>query len=271
MTNLSLPSNVELISVHLPKTAGATFGHKILPQVYPSHQTDILYDYDNLPINNLIQQGKLTTKTKVIHGHFPAEKYRKYYPNTKMVIWLRHPVNLLISAYHYWFSVKNKFFDENHRYVVENNLDFSDFVKQTFTQNIASNYFCKGMKLTDFYFVGIQEFFRDDLKDMKNNLGWSTKIQIPLANRNSYDKYQDQLREILNNKSLIKKIVDINSADMELYQKALRLRVERKGLSNYIELYELSLKESQVRCSSYEQQKLIKCSGLGNKQEVKPP
>jgi hypothetical protein len=34
---------------------------------------------------------------------------------------------------------------------------------------------------------------------MKNNLGWSTKIQIPVANRNSYDKYQDQVREILNN------------------------------------------------------------------------
>jgi len=105
---------------------------------------------------------------------------------------------------------------------------------------------------------------------MKNNLGWSTKIQIPVANRNSYDKYQDQVREILNNKSLIKKIVDINSADMELYQKALSLRLQRKGLSNYIELYELSLKESQVRSSSYEEQKLIKCSG-GSKQEVKPP
>ena len=57
----------------------------------------------------------------------------------------------------------NIFYDQNHRYVVENKLEFTDFVNQPFTHNIISNYFAKGMKLSDFYFVGIQEFFRDDL------------------------------------------------------------------------------------------------------------
>ena len=159
MTNLSLPSSVELISVHLPKTAGSTFGKILLPPIYPQNQ--ILYDYDNLPINILIEQGKLRTETRVIHGHFPAQKYREYCPYAKIVIWLRNPINLLISLYYFGFSFTDRFFDANHRYVVENKLSFSDFLNQPFTHNIVSNDYAKGMKLTDFYFVGIQAFFRE--------------------------------------------------------------------------------------------------------------
>lgn len=240
MPNLLLPSALELISVHLPKTAGSTFGKLILPQVYPP-DTNILYDYDNLPINTLIQQHKLTTETRIIHGHFPAEKYHEYYPNAKIIIWLRNPINLLISSYHFWMSVTDKFFDYNHRYVIEHKLSFADFISHDFTHNIISNHFAKAMKLTDFYFVGIQEFFRDDLNDLKKKLGWPT-IKVKVANRNSYDNYQDKVMDILNNKSLIKKIVALNSRDMNLYNEALTLRTERKGLSNCIEMYKLSLK-----------------------------
>lgn len=243
MTNLPLPSAVELISVHVPKTAGATFGNRILPQIYPSYETDILYDYDDLPVNTLIQQGKLTTKTKVIHGHFSANKYWKHYPNAKFIMWLRNPINLLISSYYFWLSNTNKIFDDNHRYVVSNKLCFSDFINQSFTQNFVGNYFAKGMKLTDFYFVGIQEFFLEDLTYLKSNLGWN-QFKIMTINRNLYENYQDKVMDILTNKSLVKNIVALNSADMELYQKALNLRVQREGLSNALEMYELSLKIS---------------------------
>ncbi len=270
MTNLSLPSSVELISVHVPKTSGSTFGKVILPQIHPPSQ--ILYEYENLPINTLIQKGQLTTQIRVIHGHFTAQKYRKYYPNAKMVIWVRNPIILLISAYYFWLSFTDYFFDDNHRYVVENKLDFSDFVKQPFTPNIISNYFAKEMKLTDFYFVGIQEFFIDDLNDLKKKLGWPT-LQVTISNRNSYENYQDKVMDILTNQSLIKNIVSLNSADMDIYQEALSLRSQRKGLSSFIEMYELSLKESQsrLRYNSFKEPQLNKCSGLGSKQGVNPP
>ena len=236
-------TSLELISVHLPKTAGTTFGKVILPKIYPQHS--ILYDYDFLPINTLIQQGKLTTQTRVIHGHFSIEKYRGYFNNAKRVIWLRNPIILLISAYFFWMvsGRDNIFYDENHRYVVENKLEFADFVNQPFTHNILSNYFTKNMKLTDFYFVGIQEFFKNDLNDLKNMLDWP-RVKVSVANQNYYNDYQAKVMDILNNKSLVKKIVRIQSLDMELYQEALKLRCQRKGLSSCIETYELSLKES---------------------------
>jgi hypothetical protein len=265
-------SSVELISVHIPKTAGTTFGKVILPKIYPKHS--ILYDYDFLPINTLIEEGKLTTQTRVIHGHFSIEKYRGYFNNAKRVIWLRNPIILLISAYFFWMaSGRDKiFYDENHRYVIENKLDFSAFVKQPFTHNMISNYFGKGMKLTDFYFVGIQEFFRDDLNDLKKKLGWPT-LEVTISNRNSYENYQDQVMDILTNQSLVKNIVSLNSADMDIYQEALSLRSQRKGLSSFIEMYELSLKESQsrLRYNSFKEPQLNNSSGLGSKQGVNPP
>lgn len=235
-------TSLELISVHLPKTAGTTFGKVILPKIYPQHS--ILYDYDFLPINTLIREGKLTTQTRVIHGHFSIEKYRGYFNNAKRVIWLRNPIILLISAYFFWMASgrDNIFYDENHRYVVENKLEFADFVNQPFTHNIVSNYFTKNMKLTDFYFVGLQEFFKNDLNDLKNMLDWPI-VKVSVANQNYYNDYQAKVMDILNNKSLVKKIVRIQSLDMELYQEALKLRCQRKGLSSCIEMYELSLKE----------------------------
>lgn len=272
MSNLSVPSTVELISVHVPKTAGSTFGKVILPQIYPPDS--ILYDYHDLPVDALIKEGQLTRKIKVIHGHFSAQKYREYYPNTKIVIWLRNPILLLISAYYFCITPNhnNIFFDENHRYIVENQLNISDFVNQHFTDNMIYKYFAKKMKLTDFYFVGIQEFFRDDLNDLKNNLGWPP-LKVLSSNRNSYDNYQAQVMDSLTNESLIKKIISLNSADMELYQEALSLRYQRKGLSNFIEMYEQSLKESQsrLRYNSCQKLQLNKCSGLRSEQGVNPP
>lgn len=271
MSNLSVPSAVELISVHVPKTAGSTFGKLILPQIYAPEQ--ILYDYDYLPIDTLIQKGQFTTETRVIHGHLPAKKYREYYPHAKIVIWLRNPILLLISAYYFWMSLnpEHLILNKDYRYVVENKLDFYDFVKQPFAHNMIFNYFTKGMKLTDFYFVGIQEFFTDDLNDIKNKLDWPP-LKSTTSNRNYYDNYHDRVMDIFNNKSLLKTIIDINSADMELYKEALSLRYQRKGLSNFIEMYEQSLKESQsrLRYNSFPAEKLTQ-SSLCSEQGVNPP
>jgi len=259
VSNLSLSSDVELISVHIPKTAGSTFGRLVLPKIYPAYQ--ILYDYDNLSINTLIQKGLLTKETRVIHGHFPSKKYKEYCSNAKMVIWLRNPILLLISVYYFWFSFTDNFFDETHRYIVTNKLGFDEFLEYQSGNNV-SKYFIESLKLTDFYFVGIQEFFMDDLNELKNKLNWPMIKIDTAANRNAYQNYKEKVIDILNNQSMIEKIVSLNSTDINMYTEALRLRTKRKELSNCIEMYQLSLKESQLRYDFYQQYKLSQTNNL---------
>ena len=56
------------------------------------------------------------------------------------------------------------------------------------------------MKLTDFYFVGIREFFKNDLNDLKNMLDWP-RVKVSVANQNYYNDNQAKVMDILNNKS----------------------------------------------------------------------
>lgn len=122
MSNLSLPSSVELISVHVHKTAGSTFGYKILPQIYS--EENILYDNENLSLETLVERGKLTNANRVIHGHFAAQKYQDYFPRDKLVIWLKNPLIQLISVYFFLYDIaKYGYRNEQHRYVVEKKIN----------------------------------------------------------------------------------------------------------------------------------------------------
>ncbi|KOR35683.1 hypothetical protein AM228_16610 [Planktothricoides sp. SR001] len=250
----SASDSVEIISVHVPKTAGVTFGHIILPQIYSLEQ--IFYDYESLPVEVL--QDKITSKTKVIHGHFPAIKYQKAYPNAKIIVWLRNPINYLISAYYFWltFPTDHPNSTDFHKYVVNNQISFEEFINCKQTQNRISIYYCQGINLENFQFVGIQEFFREDLRELQNLLNWP-EVKVTPSNRNTYPDYEDLVKSILSDRRLIGRIVSLNSADMELYQAALNLRAKRKGLSNSLQQYQVYLQASQQHLHSIQTIQLI--------------
>ena len=240
----SASDSVEIISVHVPKTAGATFGHIILPQIYG--QEKIFYDYESLPVEALEDQIK--SEHKVIHGHFPAVKYMSKYPNAKIIVWLRNPINYLISAYYFWltFPTDHPNSTDFHKYVVNNQISFEEFINCKQTQNFISIYYCQGINLENFQFIGIQEFFREDLRELQQLLNWP-EVKVTPSNRNTYPDYEDLVRNILSDQRVIRKIVSLNSADMELYQNALNLRAKRKGLSNSLQQYQACLQESKQR------------------------
>lgn len=93
-----------------------------------------------------------------------------------------------------------------------------------------------GRNLKDFYFVGIQGFFKDDLRDLATMLNWP-EIQITYENKNKYDDYNSLVKSILNDSDIMKALITLNREDLELYQTALNLRVKRKELLNSLEQY----------------------------------
>ena len=243
MTNLSLASSVELISVHVPKTAGKNFGYKILPQIY--RPDEILYDYQELSVKTLIDQGQLTNNIRAIHGHFPAVKYKDYFHQCQVVSWLRNPIMQLISAYFYWKVKKDVFYSNEHKYVVENNLSFSEFIELKCTKNFVSNYFFKDIRLSEFTFVGIQEFFNEDLQSCMKTLE-NQVLEVQIFNKNEYPEYKEEVTKILDNKKTMTRIVELNGKDLQVYNLALKMRCERKGLLNHLQMYEQVLENSRA-------------------------
>ncbi len=59
---------VELIAVHLPKTAGITF-KTILNQLYGTQC--IYYDYLESSIPRVYELADISSEIRAIHGHFP--------------------------------------------------------------------------------------------------------------------------------------------------------------------------------------------------------
>ncbi|NEP88206.1 MAG: glycosyltransferase [Okeania sp. SIO2C2] len=220
LVKTSQPSNLptktpqlELISVHVPKAAGTAF-RQVLLQVYGTQ--GVLTDKTNMFEDNM--PATIHWQTKVIEGHFRAGKYDKLFPDTKRITWLREPIHRLISDYCF-------------RHISNPTKDYLN--KQGLLKFAQSNsnlmaYCVNGKSLDYFDFVGITEYFEEDLLALKNILDWSD-YQVIYQNRNPYPEYLDFQKEVLSDKKLMDELANANSQDMELYAAALKLRKEGRG------------------------------------------
>ncbi|GEM_PF-567943 len=217
-------SQVEIISVHVPKTAGTAF-RRVLEQVYGLEA--LILDYPGKHRKRFDNQWEVRkSKIKVIHGHFDIHKYDQFFPQAKTIAWIRHPIHRLISHYFFWLSLPlDKIENSSQRLLVENKISLLEFSQLDDIKNLVTR-FLNSRKVTDFHFVGIQEFFQEDLIDLKRQLGWG-EFNIEHTNKNTYSNYEKNLESILSDEKLISKLEEINTQDIEFYQAALKAREER--------------------------------------------
>ena len=186
----------ELISVHIPKTAGTSFA-EILKEVYGhtnigslhiqsvGKSNDLIITYQDKPV----KETELNLNTMVLHGHFPYRRIPqiiKPSADTPIITWLRHPVERVISAYHYADNIYRKELSEtnprlNILNTLKRNLMEYAFIKGS--RNVCTQ-FLEGAKLEDLYFVGIVEHFEEDLAYLSQLMGWKN-YQVPHLNRTS--------------------------------------------------------------------------------------
>jgi Sulfotransferase family len=218
--------NIDIVSVHIPKTAGSTFGHVFLYNLYTREQ--ISYDYEWLPVEDILP--KLPAETRVIHGHFQATKYRTALPNAKIITWIRHPFSQLISWYFFWLAPpKGVIYNEDHRYFLESKMSFATFLTMPYVDNSFSNFYLQGVDLDDFYFIGLQEFFAEDVQDLSRMMK-RPDIVFPeyTINENTYPDYRVRKQEILADPKIVDLLRQRNQKDLILYQNVLKLRAKRK-------------------------------------------
>ncbi len=166
-----------IVSVHMPKTAGTSFRGAL-----EEHFGDrFRHDYQDYPLAHSPPTRRQQARdwceaaraddfagVSCVHGHFLAIKYLQLaerLPCT-FVTWLREPVARLVSHYHYWlraYDGDSPLVSPLHRRVVEEGWTLQQFCLAPELRDVYSE-FLWGFPLDRLDFVGITEFFPEDLR-----------------------------------------------------------------------------------------------------------
>lgn len=225
-----------IISVHIPRTAGSNFRTFLL-----DHFKDKLYlDYqDPILVSGFLRDSytrarKLMlqfdkeelNKYDCIHGHFLPVKYGKLFDHTeaKYVIWLRDPVDRLVS--HYYF-LKSEVAEKKKQSPFQNKVITEDWSLEAFCFNkTIKNLVSKMLKkfpIENFEFIGTTHTYNEDIVRFSKKYFQIKKPYIRKAvNKNnmftSYEAIDDSFRQ---------KVTAFHQKDFELYKRALQLREQQ--------------------------------------------
>lgn len=215
---------VELISIHIPKTAGKSF-YKTLQYVYgdklDKRTNRKHYFHKKTLFNKLIKN--IPESVSVIHGHLQFKHVRqiKEKHNSKVITWLRDPVDRVIS--NYYFVMKR--IRENPKHPHQEMMDFTliDYAKRKAVQNRISKYL-NGLSLEDLFFIGFLEDYDDDLKILGHKLGWPEQIPSFFENSGSGYKKDPTCATKVVTDDMREKIRDLNTMDIEIFKRAKEIR-----------------------------------------------
>lgn len=226
---------VKLIHIHIPKTGGRSL-FRVLKSVYGDGVAG--------PINRgtyFIQQpapqsliGIIPPEKIVLYGHFHFKNVQDIVSHDapKVITWMRHPVDRLISSYHFEM---NKFHNNKGpaKHWVKANTQLMEFAENANNRNVQER-FLKGLDLRDLFFIGMLEHHDRDLCTLSKLLSWKNYRKNVWVNKGFYSSQQLKKNPVTS--ALRKQIADLNKADMELYKEALSLRdkYEKNSRSVYL-------------------------------------
>ena len=228
---------IELISVHIPKAAGTSFKW-VLKHHYGDHLLQLYNPYKSGI--DFLKIAEKHPKALAIHGHFRFKPFREKYPNAKSIIWMRHPVERLISQYYYWRAFESQNDPKHDQFM---NEDWSihqlaEYVKD----DIRDHYLGGGFRIADFDFVGVVEHMREDYNRFEE---WIKTIKIcsnsRFPNPNFLKRFlqwwrtrsTDNFNKTENKEPVPEnvrlEIAEIMSDEIELYNDALEHRKSAKS------------------------------------------
>jgi hypothetical protein len=228
---------VLLISVHMPKTAGLSFRASL-----EQHFGDgFRHDYQDYPLaqsatvrrDRALAYGKAVrvdefAGVSCIHGHFLPLKYLPLADQLacRFVTWLREPFARLVSHYDYWqrtFDPASSQTSALHRRVIEEGWSLQRFCLAPELRNVYTE-FLWGVPVERLFFIGITEFFAEDLRYFSQHV-LGNKMQPHTLNRRPDNDaaLPGPDHGVIDRRA----ITEYHAADMALYRQALRLRQRR--------------------------------------------
>lgn len=220
-------TNIELISLHIPKTAGTSF-RNILRNTYGKRSV-VRLDIDHanqIRLNEKVYtKSVLPKKIKVIHGHFTYEKLTQHFnfsEKTPLITWLRDPVDRVISNYFFLCKIIQNKLNEDDSY---DNLSprmlktIEEFASYKENRNVMSN-FLKGADLNKFTFIGSQNNFKEDLNELAKTLKWEkiTHFEDNITGKNKKE-ISPEIKSF---------IAEMNSEDLKLIEEVKLLKEKQR-------------------------------------------
>lgn len=210
---------IEVISIHIPKTAGTSF-YNILRQVYGDGLSPSFKRRDLNPHAGgaCILDKSPDPAWRAVHGHFTWQEVRGLMvPGvTKVITWLRDPVDRVISNYQ--FFIDRLQHPEMNPEVAAINLHRNqetllEYARLDENRNRMSR-FLDGLAPEDFFFIGFTENFEEDVARLGLRLGWPALTVRRLNTRAyPYPVSEDERQEI----------EALNQEDRSLYKQAKTL------------------------------------------------
>jgi hypothetical protein len=215
---------VELLSVHVPRTAGTAF-RTVLESVYGAEHIHTVYPEatDSLTAETEDERWLADSLAlcrvrgeapRVVHGHYLLTWYAERLPNAARIVWLRHPVDRIVSFFYMWRQMELwPSASPLQRAVREGHLDLVDFASTPAMRDQITSRFLGSPTGHGLSFIGIQERFDRDLQRLGEMLGWQRQ-KAPRSNVNRSALYAD--RRV--GDRVRTQIARLNPADMELYE-----------------------------------------------------
>lgn len=222
----SLPAGdaLELISLHIPKTAGTSFRNTLV-QVYGATSVirlDIGLVHQETRIEEQVYtEPHLPSGVRVVHGHFHYPTLQARFPiapEVPVITWLRDPVERVVSNYFYLARRLREELQEEARglnILSKMQRSLLEYAQQDQAQNRMSK-FLAGRPLESFHFVGLVAHYEEDLQALARRLAWPT---VPVFHYNETGAEKKPV-----DPHILEMIREWNQEDIRLYERARTLR-----------------------------------------------
>lgn len=222
-----------LIHLHIPKTGGVSLTKTLQKQ----------FELGKCINNPHISLPELTHTAlapyKLISGHFTYNIQDVISGNPIFVTMLRHPIDRIISFYHFVRSKPN-----NNFYFIANQTSFEEFIEfdniaiEWHVQNQMTAMLCgydfrsqrpteddlllAKERLKQMPFLGLTEFFEESMRLLHYTFQWGHDFQVLHKNATVMRPSRQQISDVTT-----RRILDDNQLDLELYNYALSLFHQR--------------------------------------------
>ena len=191
--------SLDLIFLHIPKTAGIAFRGMVSGHY---GESQVFLDYAESPANpnspcNLDPVGYyrraqsevagIVRNKRAVYGHFPILKYRGC--NAFFATFLRDPIDRALSQYYFWrhLPLGNH---PVHAYFLKMDLTVLEFLQLPHIAQFYSQIFFPEGEIRRFDFVGDFGQFQSEAQRLGKSLGLNF-ADVPVENSNPDPKYAE--------------------------------------------------------------------------------